>query len=908
MKGRLPPSLLEAKLFPDAGASHPIQRPRLEPPDSVLEGRCSVAAIVAPAGYGKSTLMAHWLQRLREAGAHCAWLSVDEDDNDSARLLNYLIAALRAQNPGIGADALGQIDAPVDSEPGAGTPGPLLESLAADLSAAGQRLALFLDDLHALHDPRALRVVEWLINYAPANVQFVLGGRELRRIRLSGLRLRGRLFELDRRQLMFDMEEAGRFYRSRLAQTLSASELAQLMEKTEGWPAGLQLAALALEGLDGEERREDLIDGFTGSDLGVVEYLGDMVLGRLDDATRRFLHVVAQFDRFNGALAAVASGQADAPERLTELHARGLFLIALDRRGEWFRFHHLVGEFFRGRAPPGLAPRAGAAAEVAAEALLRGARWLHAEGLAEEAISCAIRARQWEQACAWLDEHIEETSHSRGSHRLVLRWMNEIPRQWVDRHPLIPAHYAFSLAFTHRRREAEQQLARLDGLLSGMEHAPEADPAAIDELRRAVELERALLAGLCDEGREARDAAQRWQARWPGAPAVQLGSCQNLQAFGHKCCGEVGAGLAMVARARRTLLAGEHGYGLSWSLGIEALLHMKQGDYTAARACCEQGLALLSERLAGGGAQRCLFEVTLAAVAYEFDQIPRAHEALERGLPNLEEAATADWLMLAYLTQARLMMLAGNDEGAIATLREGQTLARGRALPRLEITLAAEECAWLCRRAQWGAAMVLARRHGFERIADAALPHTAAADKSWRIGARLALMREPARVAQALAPAVADARRRGFAHREAELQLLRAAALRRCGQTDDMQQALAAASRLGQSHGYRRVFLDDADLLQPLLAQAGGDDAAWLRGLFEGAAAPARHGQTGGELTKRELNILSRLESGLSNREIAESLFISEATLKWHLHNIYGKLEVRNRSGAIAAVKRLKWR
>jgi ATP/maltotriose-dependent transcriptional regulator MalT len=784
----------------------------------------------------------------------------------------------------------------MDSETGAAT-GELLESLAADLGATHGRLALFIDDLHCLHHPDAVRMIEWLINYAPRHVQFVLGGRELSRVRLSGLRLRGWLYELDQRQLSFDMEEAGRFYGARLGHALDTAALAQLMEKTEGWPAGLQLAALALQD---EPHHEHLIDDFTGTDRGVVEYLGDVLLGRLDDETRRFLYVAAQFDRVSGALAAVASGLADAPQRLARLHERGLFLIPLDRRGEWFRFHHLAGEFFRRRVPPGLP----ADSDLAAQALMRSAAWLHGQGLMEEAINCAVRARQWQRACGWLAEHIEETSHSRGAHRVVLRWMREIPQEWVDRYPLIRVHYAFSLAFSQRRDEAERELSRLERLLSNPDYRPEGDAASIDDVRCGVELQRVMLLALGDQGQACRDAARNWLARWPGAAPVQRGSAQNVQAFGHKCCGELGAGIAMAAVARQTLAGGGNYYGLTWSFAVEALLHLKQGNYVAARGCCDDGLRILSEQLGCGGPHRSLFHVTRAAVAYEFDDIPRALEEMERGLINLDEAAPADWLILGYLTQARLLMHAGNEQAAIAALHEGQATARARGLTRAEITLAAEECVWLCRGGQAGPAQAIAQRHGFERIAPDA-PHCVASDKALRIGARLAIPREPARVAQALLPAIADSRQRGLSHREVELLLLRALALHRARAPRDMLDTLVAAARLGQSQGYRRVFLDDAHLLHPLLGHGGPEELTWLRELQSLGATPKPAHKSGAELTKRELHILARLDSGLSNREIAESLFISEGTLKWHLHNVYDKLAVRNRSGAIVKAKRL---
>jgi len=888
------PLLLETKLFPGAGTGYPVQRPRLEPPPSILEGQCNVAVMIAPAGYGKSTLMARWVQRLREVGVNCAWLTLDENDNDSVRLFNYLVAALQAQGAKTGANTLRQANRQVD----AGEFGLLVQTLAAELSASGQRLCLFLDNLHVLHDPGALRIMQWLIDYAPSRMQLVLSARDLSRLQLSGLRLSGRLVEIDQRQLMFNMEEADRFYGARLSEALSQNQLRQLMEKTEGWAAGMQLAALALEG---EARRQDVINGFTGSDLGVVEYLGDMVLSHLDEQTRQFLHVVAQFDRISGALAASASELADARERLAGLYARGLFLIALDRRGEWFRFHHLAGEFFRARTPPGLPP----GANLAAEALLRGARWLYGEGLVEEAIDCAIRARQWECACAWISERIVETLHSRGSHQLVLRWMREIPQPWLDRYPIISAHHILSLTMTHQHQKAKQALARLEGVLPPINGDQQ---EAAKALRRTVELQHILLIALCGDGRQARDMAYRWEDRWPGAPLVEYGCCKNLQAWGYKCCGEIDAGLNQVAQARQIFLPGKHFYGLSWSAGIESMLYMKRGNYAAARASCMQGLELLTEGLAGGGAQRCVFEVNLAAVSYEFNEIVRAREELDRGLTDLWETAPVDWLILAYLTQARLMMLSGDTENALSVLREGQVMARSQELSRLEITLAAEQCVWLCRRGQWEQAEALARSHGIERIADPALPHTVTSDKSLRVGAWLTLTREPENVARMLALAIADAHARGLAHREIELRLLYAAALRQAGRKSEIQEALATAVRLGRSHGYRRVFLDDADLLYPMLTQTNNEDVAWLRTLLKTGEAPAQDNPDDIELTNRELRIIAILESGLNNRQIAEALFISESTLKWHLYNIYSKLGVRNRSGAIKAGKLLRQR
>ncbi len=885
--------LFEAKLLPVTVADQVIARPRLALPATLVNGDSTVLSVVAPAGYGKTTLLAQWWEALPSAGISGAWLSLDEGDHDGRCLLAHLIAALRTRQPQFGQHTLEQLTRAT----GETLPATLLAALAQDLAQLPQRLMLFLDDVHALHDAEALRILTWLINYAPGNLQFILAARQPLHLRLSGLRLRGRLLEYEQRQLNFDFEEVGRFYRARLKPVLSAHELMQLLEKTEGWAAGLQLAALALAGAQGEQQRAALIDAFTGTDLALVDYLGEVVLRHLDVMTQEFLYLVAQFDRINGALAAVISGLPDADQRLAGLQARGLFLEALDRRGEWYRFHPLVGEFLR-RRPPSSGPSAKAALTAA---LLRGAHWLHDQGWIEAAIDAAVRAQDWRQVCLWLSEQIEAMAHSRGWHRPVLRWVRAIPALWLDRYPRIQVHYAFSLAFSLRPGEAEQQLARLDEQLATLQQRPAVDAQIIAELSCAIALQRIMLAALRDEGQWARDAARDWLLHWPQAALVQRGSVENALAFGHKCCGEMDAGLAMVAQARQTLTRGQHYYGLAWNFSIEALLHMKQGHYAAARADCQQGLQLLCEHLAGGGAQSSLFHVLLAAVSYEFDELADASEHMERGSLHLEEVAPTDWLILADLTQARLLMHAGDAKGGFAALHLGQMMARTRGLRRLELTLVAEEVTWLCRREQLPAALAVAERHAIADLIPSSRAQGVAADKALRLFARLRMAEHPDQVVAALERALHDARQRALAHREVELSVLQVAALHAQGASGAAQALLEQALHLGRSRAYRRVFIDDAELLRPLLVGKVSVAGAWLRDLLQPVPSVPRQQES---LTRRELAILQRLQSGLNNREIAESLFVSEGTLKWHLHNIYGKLAVRNRAGALSAAQR----
>ena len=892
-------SILESKLYPAAGTSRPLPRPTLDSPSEVLDGGCPVVVVTAPAGYGKSTLMASWHGRLSERGVACAWLSLDEDDNDKVRFVRHLVAALRTVDAHIGAAGLAQLAG--DFTSGAK---PLLEAIAGDLARLQGRLVLFLDDFHFIRQPDIVEIVDWLANYAPRNIQFVIGSREELGIRVAGLRVRRQLFEIGIDRMQFGLAEASLFCRSRLGLDLSAHELQQLMSKTEGWPAALELAAMALDGLSNQA---GLIEQFAGTDTNVVDYLGEVVLSRLDERTRAFVSRISQFDRISAPLARALGADDDAEELLATVRSRNLFLIPLDRSGTWLRFHHLVGEFFRERHRR-IAP------DDARACIVAGAAWLRDNGHTEDAINCAIRVQDWEKATRWIAESVEELVLRRGYHQSVLRWMNALPEEWVDRYPVIRIQYAFSLSFYPRRQEYEAQVHRLKRLLQRLEANPRSSVAVVGELRCAVELQDAMSLALRDEGGRGGELAAAWLRRWPDAPLQHRGIMGNVVAFGHKSSGAIGEGLDVVGQTRQWLEQSEGYYSLAWTAYVEAVLQLKRGTYVEARRACVDGLVQVEGKLQGHPAHASLLHTLLAGIAYEFDEMDSANEHIEHAMTSVDEYGPADAVIVAYLTRSRLQLLRQDPPGALAILREGQELGERRGLSRVTVTLAAEECTSLGRAGQFEEARVVAARFGFDELPARGGVSSLRTDKAFRASSRFLLRQAPHLVAQALGDAIDHSRQRGLSHRLAELHLLRALARDHDGErelaTDDLLKALTIAA----PKGYLRLFLDDARVLRPLLDRLDlerirGSEAVPLARLLQqrmsdaDAAAPNRRGgpaPAAEELTKREVAILKRLESGLSNKEIAESIFISEGTLKWHLHNVYSKLEVQNRPGAVA--------
>lgn len=899
-------SVVAAKLYPGVGTEQALSRPKLDSPRELIDGSASVAVICAPAGYGKSTLMTRWHEKLGAAGVTSAWLSLDEDDNDPARFLRYLVAAFQTIHRDIGRDVLAQLM-------GAPTVGvkPLLESLASDLARIESRVVLFLDDLHAVTHPEVLEIVHWLINYSPRQFQYVLGSRSSLRVPLSGLRIRRKLLEVGARELEFSLDEAAQFLSNRLGGAmLLPAQIQQLLDKTEGWAAALELVAVALQD---QRHRNELITSFTGTDRSVVEYLGEVVLSGLDRDIRDFVGRIAQFDRINPALAAKATGVTDAARLLEELHDRNLFLIPLDRNGEWYRFHQLVGHFFREhfrRLEPARCR----------EIQIEGARWLFEHGHVEEAINGAIRAKAWSEAVEWMAQSVEELIYRHGYHQTLMHWMQELPDEWVDRFPAIRINYAFALAFYPRQAEVEAQLHRLENMVMRLEQAPRPDLEAINGIRCATELQVAISHGLRDDGIAARDSALAWMKRWPDAPAVQKGHVSNVLGFGYKSSSDIAEGLAVIAQGRRWHEQGEGHYGLAWNIYVEGLLHLKRGAYREARQVCLAGLELIERHLNGHRAHTSLLHTTLAAVAYQFDEADQAQTHIEQSMRSVQDYGPADAVILAYQTQARLRFLNRDPETAYAILHEGQELGARRELQRVIITLATEECTWLGRQERYEEAQEVAIRSGLLLPAGGDTASGLIVDRASRVALRINVRKSPEKVLSALELAIEHSSKRGLYHRWSELLGLKSVAHKLNGDWQQAMDSLNEALLIAGPRQYLRTFLDEGRELQAVMERMSAVEERYpetmplvrrlLRSLNKTAQAVARGDSekespeaTFGELTRRELNILKHLESGMSNKEIAESIFISEGTLRWHLHNIYGKLGAKNRSGALVKAR-----
>jgi LuxR family maltose regulon positive regulatory protein len=530
-------------------------------------------------------------------------------------------------------------------------------------------------------------------------------------------------------------------------------------------------------------------------------------------------------------------------------------------------------------------------------------------------VNYMIRAQEWEQATHWIADSVEDLVFRCGYHQTILRWMNALPEAFVDEYPVIRIQYAFALSFYPRYQEYEAQIYRLQQLLQNLEAQAHNDAPRTDELRCAVELQVAMSVALRDDGMRGGELAAAWLARWPEASLRRKGVMGNVQTYGHKTRGNIDKGLEMIAQTRQWLEQSDGYYALSWTAYLEGVLHLKRGSYFDAKLACTRGLEHVERKLHGHPGQTSLLHALLAGISYEFDEIEQALGHLELAQSSVSEYAHADAPIVAYLTQARIQHLRHDESGALAMLREGQIQGERRGWQRVTLSLAAEECRSLARAGHYEDARLVATRFDFHELPARRGAAPLSSDKALRAASRYLLKQSPGVVVEALDAAIENSRQRGLAHRSVELLILRALAEKENG---DWASALADVRRaltIAAPRNYVRVFLDEYRELGALfdrldMEELRGSEAAPLaRRLQRAMCEPDVQGGApigkGEELTKRELSILKRLETGLSNKEIAEAIFVSEGTLKWHLHNVYSKLNVKNRGRAMARARAL---
>jgi len=854
--------------------------------------------ISAPAGFGKTTLLVEWLKEREDGDQSVAWVSLDEGDNDPVRFLSYLVAALRRTlGEGFGEGVLAVLRSPGQQRMEA-----VLGAFVNELVDLPGEIAVVLDDYHVIDSESVHRIVTFMLEHLPPNVHLVISSRIDPPLQLSRLRTRSQMTELDAADLTFTSEEAASFLNTVMGLDLSAEDVAVLEERTEGWIAGLQLAALSMR------HRKDVsgfIRSFSGSHRDVLDYLAEEVLERQLGQVREFLLETSIAEHLTATLCDAITGRDDGQQMLERLERENLFVIALDDERHWYRYHHLFTEFLRGRL---MRERP----ESTGDLHLRASGWYEDNGHLPEAVGHALSAPDHDLAARLIEEGVEGAVE-RGEGTTALRWLEALPTEAKRLRPRLFVEHAVALVITGRPDDAEP-------LLKEAERAAEADGEDGRFLLGFASAVRSWRARLRGDAPEAVELARRGLSLLPDQEvhvrnyaAVRLGDALRT-------VGDLAAADEAYAEAAEIGQAAHHAYGRLAGMVMHARVRAEQGRLREADEEFRRALRLLIEEGFELSPAAGIVYIGMADLRYERDDLDEAEHALERGMELAERTGDVSTLVWAYVTLSRNKRARGDEDGALERARQAERVARDAGAD-LQIAIA---LAWMTRLLLGQGDLTEALAFEEERAANAENATDAARVVDRLTLARLLHAQGRHREALPLLEELGEtAEAAGRTGNLIEILALQALALWAESKKERAVSALADALTLAEPEGYVRTIVDEGPQMTTLLSevlgakQRGRTDllrcvsAHYLKKLLAAlerdvasAASPAAGLPE--PLSERELEVLRLIASGKSNRRIATELFVSVGTVKTHINHLYRKLDAHSRTQALARARELK--
>jgi LuxR family maltose regulon positive regulatory protein len=903
--------LLATKLHAPRTLPGFVVRPRLLERLAEGIGR-ELVLVCTSAGFGKTTLLADWA---RTGQRPVAWLSLDDADNDPARFWRHVAAALDMVCPGV-AERVAALLGPPPPRSFEG----LVTTLLNELDGVAEEVVLVVDDYHLIQAPPVHQSLGFLLEHLPGSLRLVVASRADPPLPLARLRARGQLAELRERDLRFSPQEAAELLHTAVGPDLSEAAVAVLADRTEGWAAGLQLAALSLRG---HPDPAGFVEGFSGSHRYVLDYLAEEVLDRQPEPLRTFLLETSVLDRLSGPLCQAVTGRRDSQQLLEQAERAGLFLVPLDEVRGWWRFHQLFADLLRARLRRERPDRVAGLHQAAAA-------WSQRHGLVNEAVRHALAAGDAVWAARLIEQHFDALQR-RSEDAALRRWLQALPAELVRSRPRLCLAQAVAAVPALRPEAAASLLDDAERALADRGDQPEEpfEPSGgravsvLANVPAAIALGRAMVARL-DGDADRTTAFSRqalaqlgegeWILRsladyhlavgdWLRGRVVQaeqaLGGLVAEQRAGERYFGRLYHDLAKVQRARGHLGA---------ALGTYRQLL----DVAAAPG---QPAALHTAGIA---------QVGMAEVRYERGELDAALDHATQGVAVSRQvgwtmALSTGLAILAWIGQAQ-----GDRASALEAMREAERVQPSAAvvgllnpLPALRTRLAlahgevADAARWVQQRG-----LVVDDQPSYPR------------EREYLVLARVLLAEHtPDRAFGLLERLHAQAAAQERTGSVIEIRALQALARAAAGDKQGALAALAEALTLAAPEGYLRIFVDEgapmATLLGTLLTTPATTQPvathlppAYLDRLLEGfeqaGQAVLPRSRRGAALpglvvalSARELEVLRLLAAGKPNPAIAEELVITLDTVKRHVTHILDKLGVANRVQAVTRAREL---
>jgi LuxR family transcriptional regulator, maltose regulon positive regulatory protein len=872
--------LLFTKLRAPSATPALLARPQLTDrlnsrPDRLL------TLLSAPAGFGKTTLVASWIQQQADPAA---WLTLDEQDNDPVLFWRYFIAALQAVDDRLGRRAEAALAAP--SIATLETAVALLINDIVDTAAPDMALPVVLDDFHWIHNATIHQSLNYLLQHQPPQLHLFLLTRADPPLSLARMRVEGRLVELRAADLRLSRPEMTAYFSQVMALELPDEVLTQLVEQTEGWAAGIQLAALSLR-QRGAADASGQLQSMTGARRHVFAYLVEEVLRYQPDEVRHFLQQTAVLRRLCAPLCAAVTGQDNAAGLLHRLMADNLFITPLDEEGVWFCYHPLFAELLRSNLDE----------ESRRECQRRAAHWYAEQHLIQDAIRNALAAEDFPLMATLLTQSYKEFL-GQGLLVSLQRWLETLPAE--HRTPRLHLAAAWCRVYESSESELQAVVAAINALL------PEADEPFQGEIM-AVQAVYASLYGQLDQAVQTAT-----QALTLIAPDDHLSRAAAHQALGnaYRQQGELEEALAAYSQARRDFEAMGNPF-----MGL--LPHYRMASIQIMQGRLHQ--ALQTYELLGQKARNAGYEPLvstgelfgyLSDLYLEWNDLEQAAAFARQETDLAQGGHMLLPLVDGYLKEAAVCAAQGDEEAARAALQlAAETAGELRSEP-VAARVAREQTRHELARGNLAAAGAWAEEFA-RRQGAGSLPLTPLlAQSAELLLARVWLVQgRTAAALELLAETIKRCQTIGRIGLVAEAHVLQALALASQNRDAAAQEALVQALMLAKQEGYVRLFIDHGPALVPLLGKVRHLFPDYVGRLLQAmlgeAGAGRRESPLPDPLTEREQEILALIGQGQSNRQIAEALYISVGTVKGHINHILSKLDAQNRTQALVRAREL---
>lgn len=891
--------LLRTKLYVPSGRSYLVARRRLTA--RLNEGLTRPLTLIsAPPGFGKTTLLSEWVAQDKP---RVAWLVLDADDNDPARFWSYFIAALQQLDTAVGSTSLALLQSPgapaMESMMGAlvNELDTLPESRAEDftpgkIEGLKTGFILVLDDYHVIETSAIHQQLSFLLDHLPRHMHIIISSRADPPLPLARLRARDQLIELHENDLRFTRDEAAQFFEQAMSLSLMPEQVAALETRTEGWIAGLQLAALSLRG------RDDLagfVRAFTGSHRFVFDYLMDEVFARQTESIQSFLVQTSILERLSASLCNALTGRADSQSVLEELERNNLFLIALDDERAWYRYHQLFADVLHHRLVE-------KSSTDLVELHLRASEWFENEGLMTEAVHHAVAVKDWERA-ARLMENASESLRQRGEIATLTNWIQALPESVRHSQPGLCLTYARGLVNVARYPEAETFVLEAEHCLEG---SAQVNDPKVNSLRGKALALRAQFANTRSEFTKAIELAQRAEQMLSPEDVSWRSGVMMVQAMALRFTSKWLKANEIFQEA--AALSGS--IGASWNTlfalssrgeGLEAA-----GQLHQAAQQFEEVLRLARVWQIPNAPRTGYAWVGLGRVRYEWNDLDAALNDVQTGIERGRLAGVMDVLLRGYHALARIRQAQGDIDGALAALDDADAVGEKMGLAQVKTWLSALRAqAWLAR-GDTGAALDWANHFAGE-MDDMVYPSVPIAlAKIW------ISQRELDKALPLLEHALQSAQAVGRLGNTIHLLAVKAVVYHARGDAEQALATLEHALELAEPEGYMRVFADEgapmARLMRRMLTHSPASE--YIRRILEALGETVKielaiASKLDEPLSQRELEVLRLIVEGATNKEIADELVLTVNTVKRHISNIFGKLVVRNRAEAIARAREL---